>query len=163
MGGNAYPSEAVIRETPSPRCPMTQITPHFSLEELTRTDTGLENDPGIALAGNMARLASTLEQVRELLGVPLDINSGFRTEEVNRRVGGVRNSAHLFARAADFVPRGMSIDDAFESIRKSGITYDQLILEPTWIHIGISCVREKSRQEDLIATMRDGVMKYRPA
>lgn len=142
---------------------MTQISPHFSYEELTRTDTGLENDPGIAMAGNMARLADTLEQVRELLGVPLDINSGFRTEEVNQRVGGVRNSAHLFARAADFVPRKMPIDDAFESIRKSGIVYDQLILEPTWIHIGIACARERSRQMDLIATMRGNKMEYRPA
>lgn len=142
---------------------MTQISPHFSLEELTRTDTGLENDPGIALAGNMQRLADTLEQIREVLGVPLKVNSGFRTEEVNRRVGGVRNSAHLFARAADIVPQGMPLKEAFESIRKSGIVYDQWILEPTWIHVGIACAREKARQQDLIATMRDGVMKYKPA
>ena len=139
---------------------MTQISPHFSLEELTRTDTGLENDPGMALAGNMARLANTLEEVRELLGVPLRINSGFRSEEVNRRVGGVRNSAHLFARAADFVPVGMSIEEAFESIKKSGIVWDQLILEPTWIHLGISCAREKPRQQCLIATMQGGKMAY---
>ena len=139
---------------------MTQISPHFSLEELTRTDTGLENDPGMALAGNMARLANTLEEVRELLGVPLRINSGFRSEEVNRRVGGVRNSAHLFARAADFVPVGMSIEEAFESTKKSGIVWDQLILEPTWIHLGISCAREKPRQQCLIATMQGGKMAY---
>jgi len=118
-----------------------QITPHFSLEELTRTDTGLDNDPGMALAGNMARLANTLE-------------------EVNRRVGGVRTSAHLFGRAADFVPVGMGIEEAFESIKKSGIVWDQLILEPTWIHLGISCAREKPRQQCLIATMQGGKMAY---
>ena len=161
MGGNAYPSEAVIRETPSPRCPMTQITPHFSLEELTRTDTGLENDPGAAMDGNMLRLAETLERVRELLGVPMRINSGYRSAAVNSRVGGVRTSAHLFARAADFVPVGMTIEEAFNILRESGLVFDQLILEPTWIHIGIACAREKPRMQCLIATMQAGAMRYR--
>lgn len=140
---------------------MTQISQHFSLEELTRTDTGLENDPGIAMAGNLARLAETLEQVRELLGVPIRINSGYRSEEVNAKVGGVRTSAHLFCRAADFVPVGMPLADAFDDIRKSGITFDQLILEPTWIHIGIACVREQPRQQSLTASMQAGKMAYR--
>lgn len=142
---------------------MTQITPHFSYEELTRTDTGLENDPGVAMAGNMQRLADTLEQIREVLGVPLKVNSGYRSEEVNAKVGGVKTSAHLFCRAADIVPQGISLEEAFESIRKSGIVYDQWILEPTWIHIGIACAREKPRQQDLIATMRGNKMQYRPA
>jgi len=141
---------------------MTQITPHFSLQELTRTDTGLENDPGPALAGNLLRLAETLEEVRELLGVPLRINSGFRSEAVNneiyRRIKGTPNtkSAHLYARAADFKPIGMSHKDAFDMIMESGITFDQLIFEPTWIHIGIACAREKSRRQCLTATMRAG-------
>jgi len=141
---------------------MTQLTPHFSFEELTRTDTGLENDPGVALAGNLLRLAETLEGVRGLLGVPLKINSGFRSEAVNQRVGGVRTSAHLFARAADFVPVGMSIKEAFYILMESGLTFDQLILEPTWIHIGIACARERSRRQCLTATMRGGRMAYAP-
>lgn len=133
-----------------------QVSAHFSLEELTRTDTGLENDPGVALAGNLTRLAETLEQVRELLGVPLKINSAYRSEAVNERVGGVKTSAHLYARAADFVPVGMPINNAFDAIRSSGIIFDQLIFEPTWIHIGIACAREKPRQECLIASLRVG-------
>jgi len=141
---------------------MTQLTPHFSLEELTRTDTGMENDPGRAMAGNLLRLAETLEEVRELLGVPLRINSGYRSEAVNKRVGGVRTSAHLFCRAADFVPVGMPISEAFDMIRESGITFDQLIIEPTWIHIGIACAREKSRRQTLIATMKAWGMSYAP-
>lgn len=147
---------------PPPTYPMTQLTAHFSLEELTRTDTGLENDPGPSMAGNMLRLAETLEQVRELLGVPMRINSGYRSAAVNSRVGGVRTSAHLFARAADFVPVGMTIEEAFNILRESGLVFDQLILEPTWIHIGIACAREKSRRQCLTATMRGGRMAYAP-
>lgn len=137
-----------------------QITQHFSLEELTRTNTGLDNDPGVMLAGNMFRLAETLEQIRELLDCPLHINSAYRSESVNEAVHGAKHSAHLTALAADFVPRGLSICEAFERIRKSGIVWDQLILEPTWIHIGIPKAREKARQECLTATMAHGSMAY---
>jgi len=136
------------------------LSQHFSVEELTRTETGLENDPGIALGGNMVRLAETLEGVRELLDCPLHVNSGFRSEAVNRKVNGARNSAHLFGRAADFVPQDVPIAEAFERIRKSGLVWDQLILEPTWIHLGIACVQEKPRQECLTAHQGSNGMTY---
>ena len=135
----------------SPALKMTQVSQHFSLEELTKTETGLANDPGFAVDGNMYRLAETLEQIRELLGCPLKINSGYRSEAVNRKVNGARSSAHLWARAADFVPIGMPIAEAFERIRKSGIVWDQLILEPSWIHVGIASQMDKPRQECLTA------------
>lgn len=139
---------------------MTNLSEHFTIEELTQTKTGLDNNPPLALAGNLARLAETLESVRELLGVPLKINSGYRSELVNGRVNGSRTSAHLYGRAADFVPVGMPISEAFDLIRNSGIVWDQLILEPSWLHIGIAPAREKSRQEVLTATMKLGGMKY---
>jgi len=136
------------------------ISEHFSVEELSHTTTGIPNECPVSIAGNMARLAETLEGVRELLGVPLKINSGYRCERLNTFVKGSRTSAHLYARAADFVPVGMPISEAFERIRKSGIVWDQLILEPTWIHIGIAPAREKARQQCLTATMQTGGMAY---
>jgi putative chitinase len=139
---------------------MTQLSPHFSLAELTRTDTGYENECPIALAGNLCRLAETLEGIRELLDCPLHINSGYRSYFVNRAVNGVKNSAHLNARAADFVPVGMPIAEAFERIRKSGVVFDQLILEPSWIHVGISCRMEKPRHECLTAHQGTEGMVY---
>lgn len=149
--------------TPGP----THLTPHFSYEELTRTDTGLENDPGMALAGNLLRLAQALEQVRELLGVPMRINSAFRSEKVNRAVGGVDTSHHLFARAADFVPVGMDCGEAFDLIRKSDIDFQQLIHEERnteWIHLSIPCHHEKGKREVMTARPgRLGRMEYHNA
>ena len=131
---------------------MTQASQHFTVEELTRTDTGLDNECPVSLAGNLFHLAETLECVRELLGCPMRINSGYRSERVNAHCGGVSTSAHLFARAADFVPVGMPIAEAFERIKHSGIVFDQLILEPTWIHIGIARTLDTPRQECLTAS-----------
>jgi len=137
-----------------------QASQHFSVEELTRTNTGLDNDCPVALAGNLYRLAETLEQVRELLGCPIKINSGYRSDAVNRAVNGVRVSAHLYARAADFVPTDGTLEEAFDNIRKSGIIFDQLILEPTWIHIGIAAKDETPRQESLTAHQGSNGMTY---
>lgn len=137
-----------------------QITEHFSVEELTRTDTGLENGCPPSLAGNLLRLAETLEAVRGLLGCPLRINSGYRSERVNDACHGVHTSAHLFARAADFVPQGMGIAEAFERIRKSGVVWDQLILEPSWIHISVATAHDAPRQECLEASRHGGGMVY---
>ena len=150
-GGSLYPQASGVLNYAPPHFKMTQVSQHFSLDELTKTETGLANDPGLAVAGNMYRLAETLEQIRELLDCPLRINSGYRSEEVNRKVNGSKTSAHLWARAADFVPVGMPIAEAFERIRKSGIVWDQLILEPSWIHIGIASQLDKPRQECLTA------------
>ena len=138
----------------------TCLTEHFSVEELTRTETGLENECPHSLAGNLTRLAEALEGVRELLGCPIQINSGYRSEQVNSACHGAHLSAHLFARAADFVPQGIELAEAFETIRKSGLVWDQLILEPTWIHFGIACPCEKPRQECLKAHRGANGMEY---
>lgn len=42
-----------------------------------------------------------LEQAREIAGIPFRITSGFRTAEHNEKVGGVKNSSHIKAVAAD--------------------------------------------------------------
>lgn len=132
----------------------TPITEHFTLEELTHTDTGLPNDPPLCLARNLALLAETLEQVRELLGVPLHVSSGYRSERVNAAVGGAETSEHLVGRAADFVPMGMDVSEAFDLIHKSGIVWNQLIHEQRhseWIHISVPCAGDKGKQETMEA------------
>jgi hypothetical protein len=140
----------------------TQLTPHFSIEELSHTDKKIVNVCPLALAGNMLRLAETLEQVRSIIGnIPIHVESGYRCAAVNHAVGGVHNSAHLEARAADFWPIGFDLAQTFDLIRNSGIIFDQLIFEQTWIHLAVAEVGEKPRQESLTAHMGEhGKMLY---
>lgn len=113
-----------------------RISSHFKTSEMTRTGTGLPNNPGYHALYNLTELChDVLEPVRALLKCPLVITSGYRSEEVNRAVGGKATSQHLEGRAADFIPSGCRLLDAYLLIRDSQIPYDQLILENGWIHI----------------------------
>lgn len=121
-----------------------KLTKNFTLEEMTHSNTatrlGIENTPGDEQVENLRHLCETmLEPIRGILGVPLKINSGYRSPALNSYVGGSKNSAHRFGLAADFVPVGMPIQKAFERIRKHPeLGWDQLILEcDAWIHIGL--------------------------
>lgn len=148
---------------------MTELTPHFTLEEMTRTSTGLQNDPPVSVAGNLQRLAGLLEEVRAMLGhCPIQVNSGYRSPDVNRRVGGASNSAHIEGRAADIVPRSaLGVHGAFEAIRRSWLNFDKLILENRvgtntyWIHIQVARQGESPRRQAFIAQVTDTGTAYR--
>jgi zinc D-Ala-D-Ala carboxypeptidase len=119
------------------------LTPHFSVEELIRTDTGLPNDPPFNIGGNLVWLAeSLLEPLRQLLGVPMVIHSAYRSEAVNAAVKGNPRSAHCQGRACDFHPKGLDIEEAFHRIRLSDLAYDKVLLETRggtrWIHVQIA-------------------------
>ena len=94
--------------------------------------------------------ASQLDKVRELLGKHVNVSSGYRCLQVNRRLGSKDTSQHLKGEAVDFKcelfgnPRAV-----FEAIKASDIQFDQLILEfNSWVHI--SFVKEGGRRESLI-------------
>lgn len=115
---------------------MTMLSPHFSAAELTRTHTGIANEPNGDHLANLVQTAKMLEKVRALLGGPLRITSGYRSPAVNKAVRGSATSAHCFGYAADFdPPHKMSDYDAAYKIAHSDIPFDQLILEYGWIHI----------------------------
>jgi zinc D-Ala-D-Ala carboxypeptidase len=145
-----------------------QLTPNFNLSELLVTDTGLPNIPNDQEISNLTALAeNVLQPVRNLLGVPVRINSAFRSAGVNSAVGGVYNSQHRSGDAADIVPLGMNIDDAFKRIALSVIPFDQLIIETNkrggrWIHISFN--KRGGRRQLLAAVWSDvaGKMVYSP-
>ena len=133
------------------------ITPHFILQELIVSQVaareGLDNTPGPDVLSNLTLLCHTLEAVRELFGLPVLINSGYRSEAVNRRVGGTPNSAHRWGLAADFQVVGVTPADLARCIAESDVVFDQLILEyDRWVHLGIS-LDEPRRQ---VLTVRRG-------
>ena len=85
------------------------LTEHFTLRELTVTNVkNVVNNPGPEEIENLKRLCGWLEHLRDMYNilygngkVPIVINSGYRSEEVNKRVGGSPTSNHLIGCAAD--------------------------------------------------------------
>lgn len=122
------------------------LTKHFSLRELTHSATavsrGIRNEPNAQQLANLKTLAATLEAVRILLGnKPILISSGFRSDALNRIIGGSSTSDHSNGLAADFVcPEYGHVMHICEAIRDSGIKFDQLIYEQgntEWVHLGV--------------------------
>ena len=119
-----------------------QLTEHFSLEELTRSDYalrhGLDNTPTEGTIENLKRLAPLLERIRTVLNRPMIIISGYRSNPVNNGVGGEPVSQHRFGCAADFFCHGINPEDICKIIIESGVEYDQLIQEyDQWVHVSI--------------------------
>jgi putative chitinase len=114
-----------------------QLSEHFSLEELTATQVrGADNSLPPSLLDAMRDTAVRMESVRSALGRPIIVTSGYRSALVNKIVGGVPNSAHMSARAVDFIcPAFGSPRDVCSAIQRSGIKFDQLIWEYGWVHI----------------------------
>lgn len=84
---------------------------HFSRSELTRTHTGLPNEPTPQQEGTLKALSRILENIRGIVCKPLYINSAFRTPAVNNAVGGSRTSYHLKGCAADISIRNLNETD----------------------------------------------------
>lgn len=122
---------------------MTQLTPHFTLAELIRSDTadrlGDDNRPTAAHAKNLQALAEALERVRDLVGGPIRVTSGYRNPRVNAAVGGVANSDHAQGLAADIQRPGMHPRDLARAIAASDIAFDQVIYEASRsvVHFGL--------------------------
>ena len=141
-----------------------QLTEHFSLDELTVSEVavrkGLDNTPDADSLENLKILAGYLERIRELVGVPLHINSAFRAPKVNQAVGGSPTSSHCMGEAADITaPQFGTPQEIAKAIMASDIPYDQLIYEGTWLHFGI---REPMRNQKLTAVFGGGKVTYLP-
>ena len=119
-----------------------QLTPHFTLHELTHSDTAtrldIDNTPTKAAKNNLKILAEGLEEVRSTLnGTPITISSGYRCLELNRLLKSKDTSAHVLGLAADFsCNRYASVKEVMEVLSSSSVEFDTLILEfNSWIHI----------------------------
>lgn len=132
----------------------TLLTPHFSLEELTNTtyDKYRKNnfESASKLMGKMYQLAGFAERIREIIGHPLLVTSGYRTNELNQAVGGSSTSQHLLAEAIDIVCPKLSTDQVFRKIILSDLKYEQIIIEENkagskWVHISIGSKKEQLR------------------
>lgn len=119
---------------------MTQLSKHFTLEELTVTDhRTLDNSPKQEEISNLQRLAQFLEEVKTVLGgKPVMINSAYRSKAVNDAVGSSDRSQHRLGCAADIRVPGMTPDQVVRAIIAAGLPYDQIIREfDRWTHVSI--------------------------
>jgi hypothetical protein len=120
------------------------LSAHFTVEELVFSQTaarkGIDNTPSAEIVDNLRTLAATLEQVREALGAPILISSGYRSLALNRAVRGAAHSAHMLGLAADFTaPAAGSVLQVARKLAASGIAYDKLIHEyGSWVHLGLA-------------------------
>lgn len=142
---------------------MMYLSDHFSLEEAVLSQTAqrnkIPNVPSDAIVSVMIRTAKSLERVRALLGVPLTVSSWYRSPEVNHAVGGVQNSQHLTGEAVDFIAYGYGspADICRQIIRYPElVTFDQLILEHTWVHISFSANPTVQNRKMILSLLSSG-------
>ncbi|MCD7931386.1 MAG: D-Ala-D-Ala carboxypeptidase family metallohydrolase [Tannerellaceae bacterium] len=114
------------------------LTINFSLDEFTHSGTaqryGIENEPDKDEIENLRRLCvSVLQPLREKYGKPLYINSGYRCPELNKIVGGVATSQHVYGEAADV--RCDNSRKLLATLLNFGLDFDQAILYPDFLHI----------------------------
>ena len=166
----ASPSEAALSH--SNELDGLRLSPHFTLGELCKTSyhTTDGNIPSHVAIENLRNLCENwLEDLRysqnTLYGdkkddIPIIINSGFRSEEVNRKCGGSKGSNHLTGCAVDIKYYGPE-----QMIRMAGILldiadgtkrdFDELILEKRgttyWIHFA---VRPKDNRRKILFDCR---------
>jgi hypothetical protein len=141
----------------------TLLSPHFSLEELTITDhREFSNEPNESERQNLVRLANFLEQVKFVLGgVPIMVNSAYRSAQVNAAVGSKETSQHRVGCAADLRVPGMTPDQVVQAIIGSQLEFDQVIREfDRWTHISVPNTEgDKPRRMALIID-KMGTRKY---
>jgi len=136
---------------------MTRLSTHFSLKELTRSQTaerkGIKNTPNDGEIENLKTLCENiLEPVREHYGIPFTPSSGFRSFDLNKAVGSSSKSQHITGQAVDFEIPGVPNMELALWI-KEHLDYDQLLLEfykesipdSGWVHC--SYVEQGNRKE----------------
>lgn len=144
-----------------------QLSPHFTLDELCRSHTadrlGIDMTPTPAVEQALQSLAThVLEPLRDRLGRPVRVSSGYRPEKLNTAIGGASNSQHLVGEAADIEVDALSPSRLCHAILEMDIPFDQLILEFGWTHVSRR-LNGPQRGEVLTAWRdREGRVHYAP-
>ena len=120
-----------------------KLSENFDLEEFTRSDKakelGITNEPGDKeLAALRVLVSRTLQPLRDKIGKPIHVNSGYRCSELNKAIGGVPTSQHQKGEAADLSIDGKAAD-ILEALENSNIPFDQAILyrKQNFLHVSL--------------------------
>jgi zinc D-Ala-D-Ala carboxypeptidase len=147
------------------------LSPNFTLDELTHSDMasrkGWENTPNAAEIDNLKRLAAFLERVREVVGKPITINSGYRAKVLNDALGSKDTSQHRFGCAADIRVAGMTPRTVMEKILAADLDFDQCLLEFAtpdgggWVHVSIPTYVVSGPRKQALIIDRTGVRPFK--
>ena len=126
-----------------------KLSEHFTLGEFTKSNSHPEvyNIPSHEAIVNLKRLCQWLEVLRERAGTPIRINSGYRSPQLNKKIGGVANSNHLTGCAVDIRVCGMEQLIRYAAIlinysEESNQDFDELLIEKNrygaiWLHFAV--------------------------
>ena len=142
---------------------MKKISDHISYKEATFSNTAkrlkITNKPKEEHIENMELLAEKVfEPLREWVGHPIKVNSFYRSEKLNKRIGGALSSAHISGQAIDITSLGGKTNLEMFHYIKDNLCFDQLIWEfgnePKWLHVSFK--KEGNRQQVLV-TKKQGI------
>tara|TARA_R110002020_G_scaffold390072_4_gene600567 strand:- start:739 stop:1203 length:465 start_codon:yes stop_codon:yes gene_type:complete len=147
------------------------ISQHISEKEATKSITamrlGLANTPDGNILTNMKSIAESIfEPLRKWVGGPIKINSFYRSETLNKAIGGSSKSQHCEGKAMDIddIYGHKTNAEMFHYI-KENLNFDQMIWEfgdstnPDWVHI--SYVSDSVNRNRILKAVRDkGKTKY---
>ena len=125
-----------------------KLSPHFTLGEMTTSNhKEVYNIPSHEAIANLKRLCGWLEVLRERYGEPIRINSGYRSPQLNRKIGGAATSNHLTGCAVDIRVAGMEQALRYATILldysdESKQEFDELLIEKNrygaiWVHFAV--------------------------
>jgi hypothetical protein len=145
------------------------LSPKVSLLSATKSDTairlGIDNTPNEAQLENMKRVSDkVIEPILSHFPMAF-VSSFFRSEKLNKKIGGAKNSQHMTGEAVDIdSPDNKANLDIFNFV-KDYLTFDQLILEapdasgvPSWVHISL---KEKDNRGQILVLL-SSTKKYLP-
>lgn len=125
------------------------------MEEFNVTSTGIANDiPENVKPAVRALVHNLLQPLCDKMGWQDRINSGYRSPEVNRRVGGVPASQHVKGEAADNVfyrkingrPVNIAPVEVLRAVVASGLNFDQMIAYNGFVHLSYTTTRPNRKQ-----------------
>lgn len=123
-----------------------KLTQNFYLNEFACNDG---SQTPLQVYYRLQKLAIQLQVLREYLNAPITVNSGYRSVEYNKRIGGVKNSQHILGNAADITVKGYTPKQVYEAIEylisKGEMLQGGLGLYNNFIHYDISEDRRKRR------------------
>lgn len=143
------------------------LSPHFSLDELTDSDTatrlGIDNTPDDEEIHYLAVLCEdVLEPLRSALRLPIIISSGYRCIALNRAIGSKDTSQHVQGRAADIKVAGLTPLEVCHEIVRLQLPWEQLIDEGKWTHVSVPLDGAPPKRQVLTAHFTSKGVTYTP-
>lgn len=142
---------------------------YFTWHELTRSTAAaerrIENIPTATARNNLRRLCEdALDPIRRAVGGPVRITSGYRSDALNKAIGGSKSSAHVHGLAADIKADGLTAEELARIVHATVEDLDQVI----WYaperggHVHVGLAGGRARHQTLHAPAAGGYVPWTP-